>query len=419
MPKEPNEPAQIQSSEPSHTTGAEDSGRAQENSSDFDNALDSFAEDKGVDLSLESDTEKVTPEPVEEVKTVEKKEVPNQEVGKDEPKKEQPKTEDDIEKNFPVPEGLSEKGKENFKKIRESYKLSQAELKERTVELENLRKEVSTLQDQVKTSAAIPPQEIEELRAFRSAYDIMSDPQFVSEYFEPLYQNEQAVLASLKGVLSEESYKQVEKHGVTNVPMSTWKELLKQLTADDPLEAQRISSLILKNHELNEKQLKAVQEAPKKAKEYEARKIQEREAKVREENNYSISRLEEIQKQIPWAKEQPIPENATAEQKAEIEAQNAKFKKAEAIFETAYFPKNVQQRFETAIAAVAAVMQAEELAQVTKERDELKAQINKIKGASKITRQSYAPKSSDKTQAEKPKNDWDAIEQGLRSVEGR
>lgn len=116
----------------------------------------------------------------------------------------------------------------------------------------------------------------------------------------------------------------------------------------DPLEAKKLETQLLSLHEAEEGRKAAIESAPEKAKEIQAKIAQEGQAKSQEWLAAAKKRVDELQAQVPYGKPIEITDKMSKEEKANAEAINAFHADAIKMFPTLLAPQTPQQAVDIA-----------------------------------------------------------------------
>lgn len=276
--------------------------------------------------------------------------------------------------------------------------LARETIKKNEVEIARLNAELAAREEKLK-AAPTPEQqeklkkqeqELEELRNFRRATDIENDADFKAKFDGKIESNNKLILTKLtEAGMTKEQLEAIEKiGGVENVD---WEPILENLP---PGLRHLISAKLGNNIELREDRKAAVAAARKEPTQFETRR-QETQAKALTETTNSFLA------KMPWTVAKEIPATATPEQKAEITAHNALAKNAQDLIKSAlsdFSPETFAElaigtvqahKFKADLTALKASSEAvaakhtTDLDAITKERDALKTELDKIKKASK------------------------------------
>lgn len=256
----------------------------------------------------------------------------------------------------------------------------QNKLTEATAELERLRKASTELPENV-------TKELTELRQFKVAHDVESDPSF-QKFTTQIKSNEEAVYKKLMqaGYTEANIAKIKELGGIREVD---WEPLMAKLPTTTKLFLQGV---LVENEKLADSRETALAEAKANGQQFLAKRA---EADSTELLNTANGYL----KNLDWTAERPVPATATPEQRAEIEAGNKAAKEAldtVKMYLADRSPKRhaelaigtllahrLQGQLNSATAKLSSLEAAHKTAleTVTKERDVLKSELDRIKKA--------------------------------------
>jgi hypothetical protein len=313
------------------------------------------------------------------------------------------------------PRNLSEKNQNNWRKLQETatnYKKQAEEtaiLRQRLAEAE---------QRQVQA-----PQDYEELKKFRQIFDIKNDPEFQSKYTQPIASAKENIYNIMrKHGATDEVIQSIEKAGGPDKIDDKWwqQNALSKLPFTD---AERLKRNLLDVVDLKDKQEAEVAYAAEHAEEILAQRQQQSQEWYQQETGQIHNYVEEITKEVPWARYQEIPENATPEQAEKIQSHNNVVADLENKFNSALWPQTANERASVAAAAVYSHVLTNQLRLEQSNRVTLEAQLKKLteensrlKASGKMPRQSVSTPSGNKSSslneriAMKPS---DAIDLGL------
>jgi len=313
------------------------------------------------------------------------------------------------------PRNLSEKNQSNWRKLQETastYKQQAAEaeiLRQRLAEAEGKRTEA--------------PQDYDELKKFRAIFDIKNDPEFKSKYVEPIQNAKESVYNILrKHGAGDEVIKSIEAAGgPTKVADDFWRQdAFSKLPLTD---SERLKRGLVDVSDLQDKQEAEIANAAEHADEI----LVQRETANKEWYGNEIQEIDktinEITKELPWARyAEPAP-NATPEQLAQIQKHNETVSGLAQKFESALWPTTAQERANVAASAVFSHVLTEQLRTEQAQKSALMQQIsqlttenNKLKGSSKIPKPSINTPANNKPSSMHDRikmNASDAIDLGL------
>jgi hypothetical protein len=290
---------------------------------------------------------------------------------------------DDIQ----LPPHTSPKAADSFaalkQKARETQAALQKQLEEATAkataaaaELEQLRPKVGAVPEDVTA-------ELEDLRKFKLAHDVESDPTF-KEFDGQLNSNREAIYKRLAAAgMAPEKIEQIKQlGGPENVD---WDPVFAKMSVGL---RRFIESTLVENERLVDKREAALAKAKENATSF----LKEREGR---EVKVVTDAANDFLKQLPWTAQKAVPANATPEQKAAIEADNKFAGEAQGLLKEYLSDRTPVRYAELAVCALIAHRQKAELAtvqqrltakeaalaEVTKERDKLKADLDRIRTA--------------------------------------
>ena len=312
------------------------------------------------------------------------------------------------------PRNLSEKNQSNWRKLQETA----SQYKQQAAEAEVLRQRLSEAEQRKEI-----PQDYEELKKFRAIFDIKNDPEFKSKYEAPIQSAKESIYGILRkhGAGDEVINSIEEAGGPDKVADSFWKQsAFQKLPLTD---AERLKRGLVDVSELKEKQDAEISHATEHAEEIlTQRETQNKEwygKEVEQIDNY----MEEITKDLPWARfVEPLP-NATPEQLKQVEDHNKRVGDLATKFNSALWPTTAQERANVAASAVFSHVLTEQLRTEQAQKNALMDQVkqltsenNKLKGSSKLPKQTVTTQVSNKPSnlSDRIKmNASDAIDLGL------
>jgi hypothetical protein len=293
------------------------------------------------------------------------------------------------------PRNLSEKNQSNWRKLQETA----STYKKQAEEAAQLRQKLQELeQGQVQV-----PQDYEELKKFRQVFDIKNDPEFKSKYSQPIESAKNNIYGILrKHGAAEEVIASIEKAGGPDkINDEFWRNpAFQNLPLTD---AEKLKRNLVDVADLRDKQEAEIQYAAENAEKI----LQEREQEKGQWYQKTVQEidhtLDEITKDIPWARYVEAPANATPEQIQQVQAHNARVADLATKFESALWPTTAQERTNVAAAAVFSHVVSEQLRAEQTQKNALLEQVKKLtaennalKSSSKMPKQSSANQSVNK-----------------------
>jgi hypothetical protein len=318
------------------------------------------------------------------------------------------------------PRNLSEKNQSNWRKLQETA----STYKKQAEEAEQLRQKISQLEQ----GPAQVPQDYEELKKFRQIFDIKNDPEFKSKYSQPMESAKNNVYGILrKHGASEEVITSIEKAGGPDkINDEFWKNpAFSNLPFTD---AEKLKRNLVDVADIRDKQEAEIQYAAENAEQI----LQEREQqkgqwyeKTVQEIDHSI---DELTKDLPWARFAEVPQNASPEQIQQIEAHNSRVSELATKFEAALWPTTPKDRTNIAAAAVFSHVLSDQLRTEQTQKNALLEQVKKLtaennalKSSGKMPRQSISNQAANKPSSVNDRikmNASDAIDLGLDEALG-
>jgi hypothetical protein len=313
------------------------------------------------------------------------------------------------------PRNLSEKNQNNWRKLQETA----STYKKQAEEAQTLRQKLAEAESR---PTATPP-DYEELKRFRAIFDIKNDPEFQSKYQEPLKGAKEQIYSILKkNGASDELIAGIESAGGPDkVDQNWWKtNAIDKLQFTD---AERLKKGLMDIVDLKEKQQAEIEHAAQNAEQIlEQRKNASIESYRRDTETIG-NHLQELTKDLPWARYQQASATATPEELQAVQQHNAMVQQLERKFQTALWPTDAKSRANIAASAVLSEVLSGQLrqdqsriAQLNEQIKSLSEENSKLKGASKVPRQNVSTPSTIKSASVNDRikmSSLDAIELGL------
>ena len=202
---------------------------------------------------------------------------------------------------------------------------------------------------------------------------------------------------------SDEVIQSIEKAGGPDKIDDKWwqQNALSKLPMTD---AERLKRNLLDVVDLKDKQDQEVAYAAEHAEQILEQRQRQSQEWYQQETGNIRNYVEEITKEVPWARYQPIPENATPEQAEKIQSHNKVVADLENKFNSALWPQSANERASVAAAAVYSHVLTNQLRVEQQGRASLEAQLKKLteensrlKASGKMPRQSVSTQSVNKT----------------------
>lgn len=320
------------------------------------------------------------------------------------------------------PRNLSEKNQSNWRKLQETA----STYKKQAEEAEQLRQKIAQL-EQSPAQHQIP-QDYEELKKFRQIFDIKNDPEFQSKYSKPIQNAKENVYGILrKHGASDEVISSIEKAGGPDkINDEFWRNpAFNNLPFTD---SEKLKRNLVDVADLREKQEAEIQYAAENAEHILAQREQEKGQWYENTINEIDTEIDNLTKDLPWARYAEIPQNATPEQINQIQAHNSRVSDLATKFEAALWPTTSKDRTNVAAAAVFSHVLSEQLRTEQTQKNALLQQVQKLtaennalKSSSKMPKQSISNQSVVKSNSVNDRikmNSSDAIDLGLDEALG-
>lgn len=286
------------------------------------------------------------------------------------------------------PRNLSEKNQSNWRKLQETASNYKKQAEEAAV----LRQKLQEVEQNVKV-----PEDYEELRRFRAIFDIQNDPEFRSKYDQPISSAKENIYKILKANgASEDVIKSIEEAGGPDkIDQKWWKNnAIDKLPLTD---AERLKRNLVDVIDLKEKQQQEIEHASQNAEQFFEEKQKSNEewyhGTVKEIDTY----MDEVTKELPWARFKEAPQNATPDQLKEVEQHNAAVSSLAEKFNAALWPTTAQERANVAASAVYAHVLTEQLrvdqaakVKMSEQIKKLTEENNRLKSAGRLPRQNVS-----------------------------
>lgn len=313
------------------------------------------------------------------------------------------------------PRNLSEKNQKNWRKLQETATI----YKKQAQEAETLKQRLQEAeQRQVEA-----PQDYEELKKFRQIFDIKNDPEFQSKYTQPISSAKENIYNIMrKHGATDDVIQSIEKAGGPDkIDDKWWQEnALSKLPMTD---AEKLKRNLIDVSDLKEKQESEIAYAAEHAEEILQQRQQQSQEWYQQETGNIRNYMDEITKEVPWARYQEVPDNATQEQIEKISSHNKVVSDLENKFNSALWPQSANERASVAAAAVYSHVLTNQLRIEQSGRAALESQLKKLteensrlKASGKMPKQSVSTPSTIKNNDINSRikmNPMDAIDLGL------
>ena len=295
------------------------------------------------------------------------------------------------------PRNLSEKNQTNWRKLQETA----STYKKQAEEAEILRQRLSAMETQSQQNQ-LPP-DYDELRKFRQIFDIKNDPEFQSKYSQPISAAKDNIYNILKkNGASDEVIQSIEKAGGPDKIDQTWwkNNAIDKLPLTD---SERLKRNLVDVVDLKEKQEQEIEWAAQNVDQIMAQKEAANNNWYQEETAHINQHVEQLTKDLPWARFAETPAGASQEQIEQITRHNQTVAGLSEKFNNALWPQTSQDRANVAAAAVFSHVLTEELRRTQAAQGQLAAQVkklseenNKLKGASRLPRSNSSTQNASK-----------------------
>jgi hypothetical protein len=313
------------------------------------------------------------------------------------------------------PRNMSEQSQNNWKKLRETA----SRYKQEAAEAEMLRNRIAELE---KNPTQAPP-DYEDLKKFKQIFDLKNDPEFHTKYEAPIKGATDNIYSILKkNGASDETIESIQKlGGPDKVSQDWWKQnVIDKLPLTD---AEKLKRNLVDVVDLKEKQEQEIITTAQHAEQILEERKNEKIRWFQNETQAINNEVEQITKEVAWARYQPIPENATPEQVQQIQNHNTSVQDLAAKFNQALWPQSASERTRVAAAAVLSHKLTEQLRLEQQMRSGMETKLKKLElENSQLKQVGRAPKpsaNSTQTKVTPGSNDrWklnagDAIDMGL------
>jgi hypothetical protein len=345
----------------------------------------------------------------------------------EEPKEEvyQPKVEIDPEiAAIQMPANMSEKQQSNWRKLTESASIA----KKQAAEAEILRQRLAELESKKQEQQL--PADYDELRRFRSVFDMKNDPTFKEKYDTPLNQASESIYNLLKKhKASDEVIKSIqEAGGPGKVSKSWWKQnAIDRLAATDDgfADARRLENALVQLDDIEAARNADLESATSNQEKWMQERQAEQEARAGEEAKSVHEYLESLTKDKPTFRFKDVPDGATPEQIEKIQQHNAGVADLQGKFQSALNPQNAKERAAVAAAATLSHVITQQLRIEQQSKAQMQSQIEKLmrensalKSSGKMPKSTISTQSPSKSSANDriKMNASDAIDLGLEEA---
>jgi len=284
------------------------------------------------------------------------------------------------------PRNLSEKNQTNWRKLQETASLYKAQ----AAEAETLRQRLAEAEQRPTQT----PQDYEELKKFRQIFDIKNDPEFQSKYSQPIESAKQNIYNTMKKHgASEDVIASIEKAGGPDkVDDSWWRQTIDRLPMVDQ---EKIKRGLGEMSDLREKQESEIAYAAEHGEEILAKRQNESKEWYEKETTQIESYVDNLTKEVPWARYKQFTGNESAEQAEQIKAHNNNVADLHQKFNSALWPQTAEERASVAAAAVLSHQLTSQLREEQSQKANMEATIKRLtEENSRIKASGKMPKSN-------------------------
>lgn len=333
---------------------------------------------------------------------------------------------DDDISSIAEPEGMSEKNRSNWQRLRETA----ATYKKQAAEAEQLRQRIAELEKgQPQTTA---PEDYEELKKFKATFDIQNDPSFRQKFSDQIDKTSQGIYGLLKKwKASDETIAAIQNvGGPSKVPLSWWKSnVIDKLASSEEtyLDARKIENALAQLDDIESEMQSEIENAKQNADGWYKNKMEEFQQNFNKNHQEAWRHVDELTKDIPAFRYKEVPQNASQEELAKINGHNEYVKDLETKYMSALYPKTVKDAATVAAAATLSHILTHQLEVEQKEKASLLAELNQLRGRmGAVSGAGRMPKSNATTIVAPSQvssasrinmNSLDAIEAGLSEAE--
>ena len=312
------------------------------------------------------------------------------------------------------PRNLSEKNQNNWRKLQETASL----YKSQAAEAEVLRQRLAEAEQRPTQT----PQDYEELKKFKQIFDIKNDPEFQSKYSQPIESAKQNIYNTMKKHgATDDVIASIEKAGGPDkIDDRWWRQTIDKLPMIDQ---EKIKRGLGDVSDLKEKQDGEIRYAAEHGEEILAQRQNESKEWYQKETTEIDNYVDNITKEVPWARYKQFTGNETMDQVEQIKSHNNIVADLHQKFNSALWPQTAGERAAVAAAAVLSHQLTGQLRAEQESKAQLQAELARLSDEnSRIKASGKMPKSSINTPASVKNNDMnsrikmnasDAIDLGL------
>lgn len=316
------------------------------------------------------------------------------------------------------PRNLSEANRNNWRKLQETASI----YKRQAQEAEALKQRLQ----QMETGPTQVPSDYEDLKKFRQIFDLQNDSDFQARYDKPISAAKETIYGILrKHGASDDVIASIEKvGGPDKVDQNWWKA--NAIDKLPMLDAEVLKDGLKEIHKLKGAQESELKYASENLQEFMVKRGEAQVQWYESENGKIYDYVDNLTKEIPWARFLEPSPTATAEEIQQIQRHNERVQDLAGKFESALWPTTSEERANVAAAAVFSHVLVEQLKTEQQARTQLEAQLkkltdenSKIKGAARMPRSTVTGSNATKGSSLMDKlkmSSSDAIDLGLEEA---
>jgi hypothetical protein len=354
----------------------------------------------------------------------------------DKPKEDDPDvSEKDLDEELKNPH-KNEKSAQRFRKLYNSWKAadakaakSEAAQKEKDIKLAALEKEMAEIKAGKGATDAEIEKEREELAQYRRRDELENDPKIKETYDSRIRAADDSIIGVLKKYnVSQENIDKIQKHGgFEEYIRQAGPEAKKFLDAIELADSESIRSALTEKGLIKRARGEYIKAESGRAKEYFAQKAKEAEEAKK---NASTSTQDEAKTEEVlgrWAENaynkldyfhlKEVPDDATAEEKKQIQAQNEAATELRGLLKSSLKPTTLQERVDVALAATLARRAVNQLNEANERVKALEAELKELKEADETTPRRGGQITSGNTDSGKKKSVPKSLSEALDRLE--
>lgn len=294
-----------------------------------------------------------------------------------------------------MPPNMSEKQVSNWRKLTSKLTESASQAKKYAAEVEELKRRIEESEKAPKL-----PEDYDELKRFRSIFDLKNDPEFKARHDAPIRDLSENIYDLLKKHKApDDIIKAIQDRGGPHKVEKAWwrKNIIDKLesTDDGYVDADRIRKALAGLEDAESAREKELSLSSTKQEEWMQQRQQEAIQRMTRDTEAINKYLENVTKEHAWARYQQVPSNATPDQIQKIQAHNARVDDLSSKFNSALNATMPEERAAVATAAVMSHLLVEQLRGEQTSKAQLQKELEALKKENSLLKQSgRMPKSS-------------------------